>query len=180
MRIILSSGKSTSRRRAICSGLQPWPIADSFAGHAGGPSTERRDQERQRRSGARRRRPSAGKPRPMSCVGARTKRIRSPAQVPERSRSFRTSIAEPPTAAVAVTPNRPSLGPHCRGITLPMDMASDQVPLSMQLVGGCLRKGAGPCRMRSSWRRTGTRGGLLSRKRAFCDHHAPHFEHIVP
>src|SRR3546814_16250968 len=51
MRIVLSSGKSIGKRRAICSGSRPWPIADPFAGHAGGPSTARRDQERERHSG---------------------------------------------------------------------------------------------------------------------------------
>ena len=52
MRIVLSSGKSIGKRRAICSGLQALPIADPFADHAGGLSTERRDQERERRSGS--------------------------------------------------------------------------------------------------------------------------------
>jgi len=37
-------------------GSRLWPIADPCAGHAGGPSTERRDQERERRSGPRRHR----------------------------------------------------------------------------------------------------------------------------
>lgn len=38
MRIVLSSGKSISKRRQSAPGARPWPIADPFAGHAGGPS----------------------------------------------------------------------------------------------------------------------------------------------